>query len=49
MDGIQVRIEADSTVRRGDVEVHTSQGLLVRDLDACVKSIRERILAEVSR
>jgi flagellar biosynthesis/type III secretory pathway protein FliH len=41
-------IEADPTVRRGDVQLHTSGGLLVRDMDACAAAIRERILAEVS-
>ena len=41
-------IEADPAVRRGDVQLHTNQGQLVRDLDACVASIRERILAEVT-
>ncbi len=40
-------IQADPAVRPGDVELHTSQGQLVRDMDACVASIRERILAEV--
>lgn len=40
-------VEADPAVRRGDVELHTQQGLLVRDMDACAASIRERILAEV--
>lgn len=40
-------IVADAAVRRGDVQLHTDQGLLVRDMDACVASIKERILAEV--
>ncbi len=41
-------LEPDPAVRRGDVRVRTSQGLLVRDIDACACAIRERILEEVS-
>lgn len=40
-------VEADPSVRRGDVHVQTGQGLLVREIDACARTIRERILAEV--
>jgi flagellar biosynthesis/type III secretory pathway protein FliH len=41
------RIEGDPSLRLGDVQIQNDQGLLVRDLDDCVKTIRERILAEV--
>jgi len=40
-------VESDPSVRRGDVHVKTDQGLLVREIDACVRTIRERILEEV--
>lgn len=42
------QVQADPTIRRGDVHLETPQGLLVRELDECVASIRERILAEVT-
>jgi flagellar biosynthesis/type III secretory pathway protein FliH len=42
------QVQPDPTIRRGDVHVQTPQGLLVRELDECVASIRERILAEVT-
>lgn len=42
------QVQADPTIRRGDVHLQTPQGLLVRELDDCVASIRERIMAEVT-
>ncbi len=36
-------IQADPTVRQGDVQVRTDQGLLVREIDECVRGIREKL------
>jgi len=40
-------VKADPAVRPGDVHVRTDQGLLVREIDACVRAIGERIRREV--
>lgn len=40
-------LEADEAVLRGDVHVSTPQGLLVRELHDALRSIKERLLAEV--
>ena len=40
-------VEADEGVARGSVHVTTPQGLLVRDLDEALRSIAERLHAEV--
>lgn len=42
------KIEADESVARGDVHVSTSQGLLVREIDEALRSIGERLRAEVA-
>ncbi len=42
-------LEADDAVLRGDVHVSTPQGLLVRELDEALRSIRERLRAEVAQ
>lgn len=42
------QIEADPALRRGDVQIETHQGLLVREIDACAEQIRDRIRAEVT-
>lgn len=36
-------VEADPSVRRGDVRMHTDQGLLVRNIDSCMTNIRESL------
>ncbi len=36
-------VQGDPSVRRGDVQLETDQGLLVRDMDNCLSSIRERL------
>ena len=36
-------VEADPTVRRADVHLQTAQGVLVRDIDACLATIRENL------
>lgn len=33
-------LQADPAIRRGDVQVRTDQGLLVREIDACLATIR---------
>lgn len=40
-------IEPDHEVARGSVHITTPQGLLVRDIDDAITSIRERLLGEV--
>ncbi len=40
-------LESDESVLRGDVHVSTPQGLLVREMHDALRSIRERLLAEV--
>jgi flagellar biosynthesis/type III secretory pathway protein FliH len=42
------RIEADEAVRRGDVQVSTPHGLLVREIPEALRSIHERLLGELS-
>jgi len=42
------KIEADEDVRLCDVRVETPQGVLVRELDACLRDIRERLLGGTS-
>lgn len=37
-------IESDPAIRRGDVHLETAQGVLVRDIDACLATIRENLL-----
>lgn len=41
-------IEPDPSVRRGDVQVRTDRGLLAREIDECVATIRDN-LAEATR
>jgi flagellar biosynthesis/type III secretory pathway protein FliH len=41
------RLEPDGEVPRGHVHVSTPHGLLVRDLDSAIESVRERILEEL--
>jgi flagellar biosynthesis/type III secretory pathway protein FliH len=36
-------VQADPTVRRGDIQLETDQGLLVRNIDECLVSIRENL------
>lgn len=45
---VGTNVEADEAVLRGDVHVSTPQGLLVREVHDALRSIRERLLAEVS-
>ena len=40
-------VKADPAVRTADVHVRTDQGLLVREIDACVRAIGERLRGEV--
>lgn len=42
-------IEADEAVSRGDVHVSTPRGLLVREVDETLRSIRARLREEVSK
>jgi flagellar biosynthesis/type III secretory pathway protein FliH len=37
------QIQPDPAVRRGDVQVSTQQGLLVREIDVCVATIRDNL------
>lgn len=37
-------VVADPAVRRADVHLETDQGVLVRDIDSCVATIRENLL-----
>jgi flagellar biosynthesis/type III secretory pathway protein FliH len=37
------QVESDPTVRRGDVQLQTDQGLLVRNIDNCLQTIRESL------
>jgi flagellar biosynthesis/type III secretory pathway protein FliH len=39
-------IEPDESVARGDVQVSTPQGLLVREMHEALRSVHERLLAE---
>lgn len=41
------RLEADVDVQRGDVHVETRLGIMVREMDAALASIRERLLEDV--
>ena len=41
------RIESDPGVRRGDVHVETSMGLIVRELDECLREVGERLREEL--
>jgi flagellar biosynthesis/type III secretory pathway protein FliH len=41
-------IEPDEAVQRGDVHVSTPQGLLVREVQDALRSVRERLLAELA-
>lgn len=41
-------IEADPDVRLGDIRLETPQGVLVRQLDACLRDIRERLIGDVA-
>jgi hypothetical protein len=43
------RIEADEGVARGDVQVSTPQGLLVRDLEDCLGAIAAGLHGEAGR
>ncbi len=43
------KVEADEDVPRGHVHVTTPDGLVVRDLDAALDAIRERLLGELRR
>ncbi len=36
-------VESDPAVRQGDVQLDTDQGLLVRNMDECLSSIRENL------
>jgi flagellar biosynthesis/type III secretory pathway protein FliH len=36
-------VEADPSVRRADVHLETAQGVLVREVDACLATIRENL------
>lgn len=40
-------IEEDIAIVRGNVQVETPRGLMVRDVDGAVRSIRERLLADL--
>jgi flagellar assembly protein FliH len=42
-------VVADPAVRRADVHLETDQGVLVRDIDACVATIRENLLEALGR
>lgn len=46
--GVQFRsgteVRSDPSVRRGDVQLETDQGLLVRDIDDCLVAIRQELL-----
>jgi len=42
-------VVADPAVRRADVHLETDQGMLVRDIDACVAAIRENLLEALGR
>jgi flagellar biosynthesis/type III secretory pathway protein FliH len=42
------RIEADPEIEPGDVHVSSPQGLLVREIDEALASIREKILGELA-
>ena len=50
LEGVQWRagteVEPDPDVARGSVHITTPQGLLVRDLDDAMTSIRERLLGD---
>ena len=52
LEGIALRsgttLQADPSVRRGDVSLETPHGVLVRKLDACLEDIRERLLGDLS-
>ena len=37
------QVQADPSVRRGDVMVETDQGVLVREIDGCVATIRGKL------
>jgi len=41
-------VEADPDVRRCDVRLETPQGVLVRQLDACLRDIRERLVGDIA-
>jgi flagellar biosynthesis/type III secretory pathway protein FliH len=41
-------IEADPDVRLCDVRLETPQGVLVRQLDACLRDIRERLVGDIA-
>ncbi|HPF12714.1 MAG: hypothetical protein H6830_09605 [Planctomycetes bacterium] len=41
-------VAADSKLRSGDVQVESPQGLLVREVDACLETIREQLLEDVA-
>lgn len=41
-------VEADPDVRLGDVRLETPQGVLVRQLDACLREIRERLVGDLA-
>jgi flagellar biosynthesis/type III secretory pathway protein FliH len=42
------RIEADEAVRRGDVQISTPHGLLVREIPEALRAIHDRLLGELS-
>jgi len=41
-------VEADTEVRRCDVRIQTPAGVLVRELDTCLRDIRERLLGDLA-
>lgn len=53
LDSVSLRtgttVEADATIRRGDVHLETTQGVLVRDVDGCLDTIRENLTEALYR
>jgi len=41
-------LESDSEMKRGEVHVSTPRGLLVRDLDAALETVREQLLEDLA-
>ncbi|MEZ5973439.1 MAG: FliH/SctL family protein [Planctomycetota bacterium] len=41
-------IEADAKLSMGDVHVQSPRGLLVREVDACLETIREQLLEDMA-
>ncbi len=42
------QIQADPSIRRGDVRLQTDQGMMVREMDECLKSIRNKLIEATS-